>query len=132
MLCRRPGHEAAARQLFALGASARERLLGGLASPRNGLQLPFQLVTPCPGRGGIRLGLPQRGEARPELVTAELPSGLERLSLQPGMKLGRLGLALERAQPRTCFALDVQRAIEIVLRAQQLQLRPPPPLAVLA
>jgi hypothetical protein len=36
------------------------------------------------------------------------------------VQLGRLGLALERAQARPGLALDVQRAIEVVLRALEL------------
>ena len=48
------------------------------------------------------------------------------------MQLGRLRLALQRAQPRARLALDVQRPVEVVLRPRQLQLRAPAPLAVLA
>jgi hypothetical protein len=48
------------------------------------------------------------------------------------MQLGGLGLALERAQPRTGLALDVQRAVEVVLGALQLQLGAAAALAVLA
>ena len=48
------------------------------------------------------------------------------------MQLGRLGLALERAQPRARLALDVQRAVEVVLRALELELRAAAALAVLA
>ncbi|HVL31166.1 MAG TPA: AAA family ATPase, partial [Solirubrobacteraceae bacterium] len=43
-----------------------------------------------------------------------------------------LGLALERAQPRARLALDVERAVEVVLRALELELGAAPPLAVLA
>ena len=48
------------------------------------------------------------------------------------MQLRRLGLALERAQARARLALDVQRAIEVLLRSLELQLRTPAALAVLA
>ncbi len=48
------------------------------------------------------------------------------------MQLGGLGLALERPQPRARLALDVQRAVEVVVRALQLELRATPALAVLA
>ena len=48
------------------------------------------------------------------------------------MQLGGLGLALERPQPRPCLALDVERAVEVVLGARQLELRAATALAVLA
>ena len=48
------------------------------------------------------------------------------------MKFGCLGLALERAQPRAGLALDIQGAVEVVLRALELELRPAAALAVLA
>ena len=48
------------------------------------------------------------------------------------MQLGRLGLALERAQPRARLALDVERAVEVVLRALELELGAAAALAVLA
>ena len=48
------------------------------------------------------------------------------------MQLGRFGLALERAQPAARLALDVQRAVEVLLCALELQLRAATALAVLA
>ena len=48
------------------------------------------------------------------------------------MQLGRLGLALERAQARTRLALDVERAVEVLLGALELQLGAAAALAVLA
>ena len=48
------------------------------------------------------------------------------------MQLRRFGLALERSQPRARLALDVERAVEVLLRALELQLRAAPALAVLA
>ena len=48
------------------------------------------------------------------------------------MQLGRLGLALQRPQPRARLALDVERAVEVVLRALELELRAAAALAVLA
>ena len=36
------------------------------------------------------------------------------------MQLRRLGLALQRPQPRARLALDVERAVEVVLRAASL------------
>ena len=48
------------------------------------------------------------------------------------MQLRGLGLTLERAQAGACLALDVQRAVEIVLGAFELQLGAAAALAVLA
>ena len=48
------------------------------------------------------------------------------------MLLGRLGLALERAQARPGLALYVQRAVEVLLGSLELELRAAPALAVLA
>ena len=48
------------------------------------------------------------------------------------MNVGRLGLALERAQRLARLALDVQRAVQVVLRALELELRAAAALAVLA
>ncbi len=48
------------------------------------------------------------------------------------MQLGGFGLALERAQAGARLALDVQRAVEVLLGALELQLRPAAALAVLA
>jgi hypothetical protein len=48
------------------------------------------------------------------------------------VQLGGLGLALERPQPRARLALDVERPVEVVLRALELELRAAPALAVLA
>ena len=48
------------------------------------------------------------------------------------MQLGGLGLALERAQARARLALDVERAVEVLLRALELELRAAAALAVLA
>ena len=48
------------------------------------------------------------------------------------MQLGRLGLALQRPQPRARLALHVERARQVLLGALQLQVRAPAALAVLA
>ena len=77
--------------------------------------------------GGVKLGATRAGE-----IADELPARLERLALQALVQLGRLGLALERAQPRPRLALDVERAVEVVLRALELELRAAAALAVLA
>ncbi len=48
------------------------------------------------------------------------------------MELGGLSLALERAQPGARLALDVKRAVEVLLGARELQLGAAAALAVLA
>jgi hypothetical protein len=48
------------------------------------------------------------------------------------VQLGGLGLPLQRLQPCARLALHIQRAIQVVLRALELDLRAPAPLAVLA
>jgi hypothetical protein len=70
--------------------------------------------------------------ARARGVARELPARLDGLALEALVQLGGLGLALERAQPRARLALDVERAVEVVLRALELELRAAPALAVLA
>src|SRR4029079_18210444 len=54
------------------------------------------------------------------------------LALEPRVQLGRLRLALERAQARARLALDVQRPVEVLLRALELELGAAAALAVLA
>ena len=61
----------------------------------------------------------------------EARARLERLALEARVQLGRLGLALQRPQVRARLALDVERAVEVVLRAVQLQLGAVAALAVL-
>ena len=110
----------------------REGLLG-LLSPRGNLRERLVGRVALASRGGGRLlGLAQRCTPFTDIVTGKRPPGLERLALEALVQLGGLGLALERAQPRTCLALDVQRAVEVVLRALELELRAPAALAVLA
>ena len=62
----------------------------------------------------------------------ELHPRLQRLALEALVQLGRLGLALERPQPRARLALHVERAREVLLGALELELRAPAALAVLA
>src|SRR5690606_33367533 len=54
------------------------------------------------------------------------------LALQPGVDVGRFGLALQRPEPRAGLPFDIKRAIEVVTRAFKLQLGPAPALAVFA
>ena len=84
-------------------------------------------------RGGdLRLGLGERRDRRARRVARERPARLVGLALEPLVQLGGLGLALERPQPRARLALDVERAVEVVLRAVELELRAAAALAVLA
>ena len=79
-----------------------------------------------------RLGLAERERARAQGVVRELEPRLQDLALEALVQLRRFGLALERAQARARLALDVERAVEVLLRALELQLRAAAALAVLA
>ena len=70
--------------------------------------------------------------ARARGVARQLPARLARLALEALVQLGGLGLALERAQARARLPLDVERPVEVVLRAVELELRAAAALAVLA
>ena len=83
-------------------------------------------------RGGLLLGLAQLLATHAHRVARQLPAGLQGLALQALMQLGGLRLALERPQARARLAFDVERAIEVVLRALELELRTAAALAVLA
>jgi hypothetical protein len=109
-----------------------ELLLRALPPRSHVAEQPLRLVAPRPRLRGARLGLDELPRAAPERVARQLEPRLQRLVLDPGMKLRGLGLALQRPQPRAGLALDVQGPRQVVLRALQLQLRAPPPLAVLA
>ena len=126
------GQEAPARELLAMGAPARERFLGRFAAAGDRHQAGLDLFAlgPRPGGGVLRGG--QLLAVAAQVVAGQLPSRLERLALDPGVQLGRLGLSLERPQARAGLALDVERPVEVVLSAGQLQLRPAPALAMLA
>ena len=91
-----------------------------------------RLLARRPRRGRLGLGRRQRRAPVAHGVTGELPACLRRLALQPLVQLRRLGLALERPQPRARLALDVERAVEVLLGALELELRAPAALAVLA
>src|SRR5439155_18225874 len=77
--------------------------------------------------GAVQLVRQRRGS-----IARQLKPRFEHLPLQPRVQVRRLGLALERAQPRARLALDVERAVEVLLRALELQARAPAALAVLA
>ena len=78
------------------------------------------------------LGLAQLLAGRPRAVARELQARFQQLVLEALMQLGSLGLALQRPQPRARLALDVERPVEVLLRALELQLRAPAALAMLA
>ncbi len=131
-LAGRARREASARELLALGAARAERLLGTLALLGDLLELALDGGAPLPRLRHQPLGLRELATACTEVVACELPARLERLSLDPRVQLGRLRLPLQRPQPRPRLALDVERSIEVVLRALELQLCAPAALAVLA
>ena len=85
---------------------------------------------PRGGRRGLRLG--QRRHRAAGGVARERPARLVGLALDPRVQLGGLRLALERLEPRARLALDVERAVQVVLRALELELRAAAALAVLA
>ena len=75
---------------------------------------------------------PSASEPRAQGVVRELEPRLQDLALEAPMQLGGFGLPLQRPQAGAGLALDVERAVEVLLRALELQLRAPAPLAVLA
>src|SRR5207244_11641330 len=129
---RRPGREhPPGEQLMALPA-ARQVGLGALTAggdPGQGV-----LDGPAPLARRRRGGLPLGGRRAPStrVVARELQAGLQRLALEALVELGGVGLALERPEPGARLALDVQRAVQVVLGADQLELGTPAALAVLA
>ena len=129
---RRPGRVEPVAQALALVAPGGERLLGRLAALRDLAQLGLGGLGGGARGGDRRLGLGQRGGRGPCGVAGERPARLVALALEPLVQLGRLGLPLERPQPRAGLALDVERPVEVVLRALELELGAAPALAVLA
>src|SRR5205823_8171506 len=95
-------------------------------------QLSLDGLAPGPRVRGRNPGLLELLLANAQILARQLPASLERLALEPRVELGRLGLALQRTQPRARLALHVERAVEVVLGAFELELRPPAALAVLA
>ena len=122
----------ARRQRLALGGAGGQRLLGRLAALADGGQLGLRGRRRRAGRRRGLLGRDERGAGDAGAVAGQGPAGLVHLALDPRVQLGRLRLALQGLQPRARLALDVQRPVQVVLRALQLQLRPAAALAVLA
>ena len=131
-LGRRPRRERARRQRLALRPARRQRRFGLLARRTQADELLLDRVVrrPCRRRG--RLGGRQLLARHPRVLARERPARLVGLAREPLVQLRRLGLALQRPQPPARLALDVQGPIQVVLRPLELQLRPAPPLAVLA
>ena len=117
--------------VVALGALG-ERPLGAAAALGDGSQLAFDAR--ASRARGLRalLGVRELQAPRAQRLARELQACFEQLALQALVQLGGLGLALERTQPAARLALDVERAIEVLLCALQLQLRAAAALAVLA
>ena len=99
--------EAASRELLAMGAAVRQRLLGCLAASGDGRELALDLLAMGARLGGGLLGGGELGLVPAQIVPAEFPSRLERLAFETGVELGGLRLALERSQARAGLALDV-------------------------
>ncbi len=131
-VARRLRGEAATRQLLALRAASCERLLGLLAAACDRAELALDRLALLSRLLGRRLRRLHREPLGSQLIAGQLPTRLERLALEAGMQLGGLGLALERPQPRARLALDVERPVEVGLRALELELRSAAALAVLA
>ena len=113
-------------------AALSERLLGLLAARRHPLDLALQRRSRRAHAGDGVLRLHEPRAAHPQLLTGDGPAGLQCLALQPLVQLGRLRLALERTQARARLAFNVERAVEVLLGALELQLGAPSALAVLA
>ena len=116
---------------MALGALT-QRALGEAPPGDRRLQLGLDPGASAPGLADALLGALELEAARTPGVAGELEACFEDLTLQPLMQLGSFRLALERTQAASRLSLDVQGAIEVLLRALELQLRPAPALAVLA
>ena len=127
-----PRRPDAAGELLAPLRALGQRLLGGLALAGDALERALRAVPRGAGDVRLALGVLQRRVPGAHGVARELPAGLVDLALQALVQLRGLGLALERAQPRARLALDVQRAVEVRLRALQLELGAAAALAVLA
>ena len=81
---------------------------------------------------GAPLGLRQVGLLPEQLGREQAGAKLRRLTLEPGVDVGGLGLALQRSQAGASLALDVERPIKVVLGSLELQLGAAAALAVLA
>ncbi len=128
----RLGGVEARRQALALRAPRGQRLFRGLAAHAHGDELRLDRLGGGAGSRDGGLGPRQCGPRGASTVAGEGPARLVALALDALVQLGGLGLALQRLQPCPRLALDVQRAIQVVLRALELELRATAALAVLA
>ena len=80
----------------------------------------------------VALGAIELARMRAKLVRHQPGAQLGVFALEAGLDLRRLRLPLQGAEPASRFALDVERPVEVLLGALELQLRPPAALAVLA
>ena len=104
-------------QRLAVGPARRQGALGLLARRAQPGQLGLdRAVGLARGPDLVHGGAELRARA-PRVLARQRPARLVGLALEPLVQLGRLGLALQRPQPRPRLALDVQRAVEIVLGA---------------
>ena len=131
-LRRRPRRVGAVGQRLALVAAGGQRRLGLLARRAQLRQLGLDRLVLRLRAHRLGLGGRQLLAGHPRVLARQRPARLVGLAREPLVQLRGLGLALERPQPRPRLALDVQRAVEVVLRALQLELRAAPALAVLA
>src|SRR6185437_8637013 len=122
-----PGRE----RVAALGALG-QRALGLAALGDHGLQRSLDGIALGARLRGPLLGRCELAAARPQRVAQQLPPRFQQLALEALVQLGRFGLPLERAQPRARLTLDVERAVEVLLGALELQLGAAAALAVLA
>lgn len=106
-----------APRLSSLAIARRQPLLGG-ASPRvHGRQLPLDLVALGASLRRRRFGPGEAGAMAAQLGGEQRGAQLVGVALDPRVDVGRLRLSLQRAKPATRLALDVERAIQVVLRA---------------
>src|SRR3954447_8005358 len=116
----------------ALAIARREALLDLRAALGDRGELRFHRP---PGLSSLRrrgLGDLELRRVCVELAREEDPAKLPRLALESGVDVRGLRLALERTKAAAGLALDVERAIQVVLRALQLELGATPSLAMLA
>ena len=105
--------------------------LGTRPSLAHRAQAGFHLPARLARLADALLGAAQLARQLRGALVRQLQAPFQHLALEPGVQLRGLGLALERPQPGARLALDVQCAVEILLRALELQLRTPAALAVL-
>ena len=94
--------------------------------------LPLDALSLAAGLAGLALGAVELARMHAELVRQELRAQLADLPLEASLDIRRLRLALQRPQPAARLALHVERPVQVLLGALELQLRPPAAFPVLA